>query len=151
MRFRVLTFIVICHVLTFAVYTFEYVGAWSTLHCFKSWWIELRVGLAVLCHIPMMLEFVGSIIFLASGSMSSTGKSWMSLFTAVVTLKNIWVYVCGPDSSNESTKIEGIINQEFSFKTALRVPYVKPNNSHIRFGRCFDGLATRWIDSKSSK
>ena len=68
-------FIVVCHVLTFAVYTFEYVGVWSALHCFKSWWIELRVGLAVLCHISMMLKFVESIIFLASGSISFTGKS----------------------------------------------------------------------------
>jgi len=72
-------------------------------------------------------------------------------FPAVVTLENTWVHVCGPDSSDKSTKIEGIINQEFSFGTALRVLYVKPNNSHIRFGRFFDGLATREIDSKSSK
>ena len=75
----------------------------------------------------------------------------MFLFSAVVTLENTWVHVCGPDSSNEFTKIEKIINQEFSFGTALRVLYVKPNNSYIRFGRFFDGLATREIDSKSSK
>jgi len=39
----------------------------------------------------------------------------MSPFLAVMTLKNAWVHVCDPNSSDESTKIEGIINQEFSF------------------------------------
>jgi len=62
-------------VLAFAVYAFENMRAWSILHCFKSWWVELRVGLAAPYHVPMVLKFVGSVTLLASGSISSTGES----------------------------------------------------------------------------
>jgi len=55
-----------------------------------------------------------------------------------MTLGNTWVHVHGPDSGNKSTKIEEMINQEFSFGATLRVLYVKPNDSYIRFGRSFD-------------
>jgi len=62
----------------------------------------------------------------------------MTPFPATVTLENARVYVCGPDGSNESAKIEGMIDQKFGFGTALGISYVKPDDSHIRLGGCFD-------------
>jgi len=95
----------------------------------------------------MVLKFVESIIFLASGSMSSTGKSRMSPSLAVVTLENAWVHVCGLDSGDKSTKIEEMINQKFGFGATLRVLYVKLDDSHIIFGRYFDNS---WFGCKGN-
>jgi len=85
-------FEIMCYVLPFAVYVFEYMRAWSTLCCFKSWWIELGVGLAAPCHVLMVLKFVGSVILLASKSMNSIEKSQITPFPAIVTLGNAWCH-----------------------------------------------------------
>jgi len=42
-------FVVVSHVIAFAVCTFENVGVRSALCYFKSQWIELGIGLAALC------------------------------------------------------------------------------------------------------
>jgi len=42
-------FVVVSHVIAFAAYVFENMGARSALCCFKSQWVELGVGLAALC------------------------------------------------------------------------------------------------------
>ena len=58
-----------------------------------------------------MLEFVGSVILLTSGSVSSIGESQMTLFSAIVTLEgDARVHVRSPDDSNESAKIKRVIN-----------------------------------------
>jgi len=81
------------------------------LCCFKSWWIELRVSLAAPYYVPVVLEFVGSVILLTSGSVSSIGESQMTLFSAIVTLEgDARVHVHSPDDSNESAKIKRVIN-----------------------------------------
>jgi len=90
------TFEIVCHMLPFAVYAFEYIRAWSTLCCFKSWWIKLGVGLAALCHVPMVPKFVGSVTLLVSKSMSSIGESQITLFPAIVTLEDAQCYARYP-------------------------------------------------------
>jgi len=70
---------------------------------------------------------------------SSIGESWMIPFLAIVTLgEDARVHVHSPDGSNESAKIKEVINQEFGFGTTLGIPYVKPDDSYVGLGGCFD-------------
>ena len=92
----------------------------------------------------MVLKFVGSVILLTSGSVSSIGESRMIPFLAIVTLgEDARVHVHSPDGSNESAKIKEVINQEFGFGTTLGIPYVKLDDSYVGFGRSLNDPGLR--------
>jgi len=54
---------------------------------------------------------------------------------AVVTLRDSGVHVGGPDGSNVPAKVKGMIYQQLCFGSILRIPNVKPDDGHVRFGR----------------
>jgi len=57
---------------------------------------------------------------------------------AVTTLRDARVHVGGFHRGNIPAKVERIIYQQFCFGTVLRIPNIKPDNSHVGFGRDFD-------------
>jgi len=62
---------------------------------------------------------------------------------AVVTLRNPGVHVSGPDSGDVLAKVEGMIYQQLCFGSILRIPNVKPDDSHVGFRRSFDNPGLR--------
>ena len=57
---------------------------------------------------------------------------------AVVILRNSRVHVGGPDSGDVPAKVKGMVYQQLCFGSILRILNVKPDNSHVRFGRDLD-------------
>ena len=62
----------------------------------------------------------------------------MAPLPAVVTLRDSRVHVGGSNRGDIPAKVERMIYQYFCFGTVLRVPNIKPDNSHVRFGKGFD-------------
>ena len=62
----------------------------------------------------------------------------MALLPAVVTLRDSGVHVGSSNRGNIPAKVERMIYQQFCFGTVLRIPNVKPDDGHVRFGRGFD-------------
>ena len=59
----------------------------------------------------------------------------MALLPAVVTLRDSGVHVGSSNRGNIPAKVERMIYQQFCFGTVLRIPNVKPDDGHVRFGR----------------
>jgi len=62
----------------------------------------------------------------------------MAPLPAVVTLRDSGVHVGGSNCGDIPTKVERMIYQQLCFGTILRIPNVKPDDGHVRFGRDFD-------------
>ena len=62
---------------------------------------------------------------------------------AVVTLRDSRVHVGGPNSSDVPAKVERIIYQQLCFGSILRIPNVKPDDGHVRFGRSLNDPGLR--------
>jgi len=58
----------------------------------------------------------------------------MSLFSAVLALRDPRVHVCFPDGSNVFFYVEASINEHFGIAPTLNVLYVNPHNGHVGFG-----------------
>ena len=59
----------------------------------------------------------------------------MASLLAVIILRDSRVHVGGPNGSNVSAKVEGMVYQQLCFGSILRIPNVKLDDSYIRFGR----------------
>ena len=59
---------------------------------------------------------------------------------AILTLRDTGVHVSSTNSSYVLAYVEATVDQILSFGAILEVPYVDPNNSHVRFGGCFDNM-----------
>ena len=58
----------------------------------------------------------------------------MAPFPTVVALGDARVHVSCSYGGDMSTKVEGMVNKEFSLRTILGVPNVEPDNGYIRLG-----------------
>jgi len=62
----------------------------------------------------------------------------MAPLPAVLALKDAGVHVSFADCGYVLTYVEVSVDKILTFGAILRVPYVDPNNSHIRLRRCFN-------------
>jgi len=62
----------------------------------------------------------------------------MALLPAVLALEDTRVHVSSTDYGYVLTYVEASVDKILTFGAILGVPYVDPNNSHVRLGRCFD-------------
>ena len=88
----------------------------------------------------VMFHFIKSIISDISWSLESTHKSCMSSLLTVATLEHVWVYICFTYCCNITFYIKELVNKHFSWITALHIPNVYPDNSHIRSREKFNNL-----------
>ena len=130
--------IVVCLIVSFAADTLEGMRARLTFLCSKPWRVWLIVFFAAPCLLPVMFGVMRSIAFDTSGHMWLATECWVALFPTVLTLWNSGVHICTIDSSDVTTNIELSVDDCLSFGSILWIPDIDPNNSHIRFGRCFD-------------
>jgi len=64
-------------------------------------------------------------------SKESTWECYISSLSAILALRDIWVYVSTPDSSNVVFYVEAFVNKLFSLATTLDISYVNLDNGHI--------------------
>jgi len=62
----------------------------------------------------------------------------MSPFPAIFALGNTRVHVRSPDSCDVVTNVEAPVDKHFSALSTLYIPYINPDNGHVRFWRDFD-------------
>ena len=82
----------------------------------------------------MILILVRAIALDVLQALNSARKSGMSLFPAVLALRDSRVHVCSLDSSDILSYVEALINEHFGVAPTLNVPYVDPHNGHVGFG-----------------
>ena len=109
----------------------------------KSWRVGFKICLVTSYYISIMFNFVRNIALDIFGTMHIIHKDSVILFPAIFALKNTQVHACTMNYTNMTFYIKVSINKIFSFKTALSILYINPDNSHIRFGRYFDYLRSK--------
>ena len=79
---------------TLAVRTFEWMGAWFAFLGFQSRRVNFAVCLATPTEFSMVFGFMGAITFDALGTLDSAWKGCVSPFPAVFALGDAGIYVC---------------------------------------------------------
>ena len=78
-----------------------------------------------------MFNLIRPIVFNTFLFLSSTCKSGMFLFPAILVLGDTWIHICTTNSGNIAPNVKIPIKKTFSFTTTLNISYVQPNDSHI--------------------
>ena len=58
----------------------------------------------------------------------------MTPFPAILALRDTWIHVGSLNGCDIPSNIEAPVDKHFGLTTALDIPYVYPDNRHIRFG-----------------
>jgi len=124
-------------VVSFAVQAFEWIRARFTLLGFQSWRVCLEVYLATSGEVTVVFNFMESITFDVFWPLNFTHESCMPLLPIVLALEYAWVHVCSTYHCNIASHIKGPVNRHFSWRTALHILNVYPDDSHIRFRKNF--------------
>ena len=132
------TSIVVCLIVAFTVDTFENIRTRLAFLCSKLWRRQLIVFFTTPYLFPIVFGIMRFIALGTPGHVRSTTKGQITPFPIVSTLRNSWVHICSTDYSNNSSDIETSVDNQLSLCIILQIPDVNPNDSHIRFGRCFD-------------
>ena len=109
--FLVRALVVISHVIPFAIDVFEGVRAWFALLGFKTRRVQFKVGFAAPGHVSVMFDLMRATTSLTFGIVSFACKGGMSPFLAVVALWHPWIHVGTSNSGNDSSVVEGVINE----------------------------------------
>jgi len=75
--------------------------------------------------------------------MGVAGEGCMAPFLAIVALWNTWIHGGTSNSSYVLPKVEGSVDEGFSFGTVLRVPDVNPYDRHVRVFGSTDNAEVR--------
>jgi len=62
----------------------------------------------------------------------------MAPLPAVLALWDTWVHVCAMNGCDILSSIEASIDEHFGIAATLSIPYIYPDNSHVRFRRYLD-------------
>ena len=122
------TTVAICLMFTLVINILEWVSTRFSFLGFESRRICFKVGLIILCHLFIMLDFMMIIAFRA---MCMTSKSGMTPLPTIFVLRNARVYVGSPDSCNLLTYIEISVNKILCFCTILRISNIDLYNSYV--------------------
>ena len=104
---------------TFAVDTLEWMRARLTILCYKPWRRWFIVFLVAPCHLLMVLRFMRSIAFDASGHVWLAAECWVSPFPIVFTLRNAWVHIHAMNSDNILANVKLSVDDYLRFSSTL--------------------------------
>ena len=105
--------------------------AWFVLFDFQLGRIYFEVHLVVPSKLAIVFSFIQSIILDIFQILSLARKHSMLLFPAVFVLRDARAHVHTLNSSDIASYIKISVNKTFSLATALNIPYIQLNNSHI--------------------
>ena len=89
---------------------------------------------------PIMFIFIGAIALYTLSSLNSVSEYHIFLLLAILALENSRIHIHISDSYNIASNVERPIDKIFSIKPTLSIPYINPDDSHIRFRQNFDNL-----------
>ena len=111
---------------------------WFALFGFQSRSVKFGITLATPTELSMVFRLMRTVALNALCRLYPAQKHRMSPPLAVFTLGDTQVHVCPPDSGNVIADIKAPVNEHFSILTALNIPYINPDNRHVRLRRDFD-------------
>jgi len=77
---------------------------------FKFRGVSFEICLTIPCHLPVMFNFVRTVILDAFGTICIAYKSCVFLFPAILVLGNIKVYVHIPNCYNMATNVKASVD-----------------------------------------
>jgi len=86
--------------------------------------VGFKVSLTTPCYLPVVFDFMRTIILLIFSTMCITDKSGIFLLPTILILRNTRVYVSFLNSSDMLFYIETSVNRTPSLHTSLRVPNI---------------------------
>ena len=104
-------------------------------HGWVNWVISTFTKFLLFFVMPIIVKVIEGAhvwIRLMIASKKSTWECYISSLSAVLALKDAWVHVSTPNSSNVVFYVEASVNELFSLATTLDIPYVNLDNGHIR-------------------
>ena len=112
-------YITIHLVIVIVVNVLEYISTGFSFLFLKPWRVYLEVGFVILCHFPMVFQFIRTIVLLIFYTMHTTHKCDMILLLIVLSLENIRIYIYFPNHCNVIAYIKVPINEIFCICAVL--------------------------------
>ena len=131
-------YVAISLILFFTVNILEQVYVRFSFLYFKSKRVSLEVYLTTLCYFSVMFNFVRTIALNTFETIHITHESCIILFSAILTLWNIRVYIYTLNNYDMLINIEISVDKNLSLKTILSVLYINLDYYYIRFGGGFN-------------
>jgi len=85
-----------------------------------------------------MLRFVWPIAFDVFSSLNSAQKRGVTPFPAIFALGDSRIHICSSNCSDIVAYIKAPVDEKFSVLATLNIPYIDPNNGHVRFWQNLD-------------
>ena len=81
----------------------------------------------------MMFRFIRAVVLYTLSSLNSAYEHCMFLLPTILTLENSKIHICISDSYNIAPDIKRPVDKIFNIKPTLSIPYINPDDSHIKF------------------
>jgi len=118
-------------VISFTIGALERIRTRFALLGFKSRRISFIVSFAIPTELSVVFQLVRAVTFNTSCSLDPARKGGVAPFPAILTKRDTGVHVCTSDSGDEVSYIETPVNEHFCILTALDVPNVDLDQSHV--------------------
>jgi len=109
------------------------IGTRLVFLCFESGRVDFVICFVAPCESSVINRLIWTIAFDAFYPLYSTNTSSMTPFPAVFTLEDAWIHVSTIHGSNEPSNVKSLVNEVFSLRATLRIPYIDPYDGHVRF------------------
>jgi len=111
----------------------EGIGIRLVFLCFESGRVDFVICFVALCESSVINRLIWAIAFDTFDPLYSTNTSSMTPFPAVFTLEDAWIHVGTMHGSDEPSNVKSLVNEGFSLRAALRIPYIDPYDGYVRF------------------
>ena len=125
----------VCLMLALIVGASEGIGTRLIFLCFESGRVNFVICFVAPYEFSMINGLIWTIAFDAFHPLYSTNTSSMTPFPAVFTLENAWIHVGTTHGSDEPSNVKSLVNEGFSLRATLRIPYIDLYDGHVRFWR----------------
>jgi len=129
------TDIKVCLIVFSAIWALEGVRVQFALLCFQLRRIHFFVCFTTPCELMVMFWFVRPTTSYVFGLLDLVWKHWMALPPIVLVLGDSRIHIGSLNGSDIIANIKVPINKHFSIASTLYIPYINPDNHHIRFQR----------------
>jgi len=118
-------------VISFTIGALERMRTRFALLGFKSRRISFIVSFATPTELSVVFRLVRAITFNAFCSLDPARKDGVTPFPAILTKQDAGIHVCTSDGGDEVSYIETPVNEHFRILTALDVPNIDSDQSHV--------------------
>jgi len=123
---------------TFVVKALERIRARVTLLSFELRRVQFGISFTIPSKLVMIFSQMRAILFYIFGSLDTAYPCQMTPLPTILALRDTRIHVGTTHCCNNTSYIETSVNNFLNIVTILGIPYVNPDNSHVRFRRDLD-------------